>query len=305
MIGRDALLDTFHSKKEALHRDAQRHREARDVFNERTRQHSRRRDELNGQVRGIVERANQHRAKRDEMNAKVREAKAERDQLNRDAQEKLSRLQELRKARGVVPGGPGASAVPLAKLKAELRHLEYQQQTTVMTPKKEKELIDLISAKLKEIKARESSVEEDDELRAAQEELRAAKAKAEERHAELTRHAHEAQEEHDKMAALFAEADGLRRQADAAQAEFVKSKVESDRLHRLYMDCVLAMKDLDRVSGALRHGAGPRGGEAGVAYSGNGAASAQAEADSIFDRFRKGEKLSTEDLMALQKAGRL
>jgi uncharacterized coiled-coil DUF342 family protein len=34
-------------------------------------------------------------------------------------------------------------------------------------------------------------------------------------------------------------------------------------------------------------------------------AAAQADADEIFDKFRKGEKLSTEDLMALQKAGRL
>ena len=30
---------------------------------------------------------------------------------------------------------------------------------------------------------------------------------------------------------------------------------------------------------------------------------AQKEADEIFERFKRGEKLSTEDLMALQKAG--
>ena len=297
MMGRDALLDSFGSKRESLHQDAMRHRDARDGFNEKTRKNAARRDELNAQVRGIVEQANARRAKRDEKNAKVREAKAERDRLNREAQEKAAKLQELRRARG----GPAAAtpAVPLAKLKAELRHLEYQQQTTVLTPQKEKALIELIAAKQKEIKAREGATEEDAETRAAWEDLKATKAQAEEQHALLTTYAQEAQAEHDEMAALFAQADTLRKEADAAQAEFVKTKVESDRLHRLYMDCILAMKDLDKVAHALR--APGDGQHAGPATT----AEVRAEADEIFDKFRKGEKLSTEDLMLLQKAGRL
>ena len=301
LMGRDALLDSFGSKRESLHQDAMRHREARDAFNDKTRKNAQRRDELNGQVRALVDKANQHRSARDEKNAKVREAKAERDRHNREAQEKAARLQELRRARG----GPaaGAPAVPLAKLKAELRHLEFQQQTTALTPQKEKQLIELIAQKVKEIKAREGAGEDDPELRAAFEELRVAKAKAEEHHALLTQHAQEAQAEHDAMAALFAEADGLRRQADAAQAEFVKTKVESDRLHRLYMDCVLAIKDLDRVAHTIQAVTGGGNGDgAGQSHVG---ADARAEADEIFDKFRKGEKLSTEDLMTLQKAGRL
>lgn len=311
MMGREALLDSFGSKRASLHQDAQRHRDARDLFNDKTRKNAQRRDELNAQVRGIVERANAHRAARDAKNAQVREAKAERDRLNHQAQEKVAHLQELRRRKGGAPqGGP---QVPLAKLKAELKHLEYQQQTTALTPQKEKALIELIAHKMKEIKAREGAHEEDPELRAAAEELKATKAKAEEQHALLTRYAQEAQAEHDAMAALFAEADTLRKEADAAQAEFVKTKVESDRLHRLYMDCILAMKDLDRVGAALRgvggDGASGAQEDGGAHHRGGGGsgvtAQARAEADEIFDKFRKGEKLSTEDLMALQKAGRL
>ena len=298
MDRRDALLDSFLAKRESLQRDAQRHRAARDEHNERTRAHAQRRDELNGKVRAVVDRANQHRTRRDELNHQVRAAKAERDRLNRDAQEKAARLHELRQARGG-PAAAGGAPVPLSRLKAELRHLETIQQTTVMTPKKEKEVIEQIAAKLKEIKARESVVEDDAELREAVEALRAVKAQAEEQHAALTRHAQEAQEEHEKMSALFTEADALRKEADAAQAEFVRSKVESDRLHRLHIDAVLASKDLDRVIHALRAHGTPAQGQPHVP------ASAQAHAEEIFDRFRKGEKLSTEDLMALQKAGRL
>lgn len=298
MDRRDALLDSFAQKRESLHREAQRHRQARDEHNERTRVHARQRDELNQQVRALAERANAHRTTRDDLNQQVRAAKAERDRLNREGQEKANGLSEMRRARGG-PAGAGGGAVPLAKLKAELLHLETIQQTTVLAPKKEKDLIDQIAAKLKEIRAREGAHEEDAELRAAVEDLRATKALAEEQHAALTRHAADAQAEHEKMAALFAEADALRKQADAAQAEFVRAKVESDRLHRLHIDSVMAAKDLDRVIMVLRGAGSPTGAGA------PGGAQAQAEAEEIFDKFRKGEKLSTEDLMALQKAGRL
>src|SRR5207248_1796981 len=137
------------------------------------------------------------------------------------------------------------------------------------------------------------------EIKAAWDEMRAAKAAAEEQHQAVTVLANEAQQEHDAMVKLFHEADGLRRLADGEQAEFVKHKIEADKAHREFVDAISAVRDIDRVANALR-GSTPRGERAPAASS--EAAAAQAEAEDIFDKFRKGEKLSTEDLMALQKA---
>lgn len=300
MDDRAALLHDFQRKREQLNQQAHRHRELRDRMNDQTKAHAARRDEFNGQVRSLVERANQHKAKRDELNAKVKAGKARRDELNREAHGKSEALNALRRERGMASAGSG---VPLGKLRAEIKHLEYQQQTTVLTPKKERELIELIAAKLKELKEREGAYQENADVKQAYEAMKAAKAAAEEQHQAVTLLANEAQGEHDQMVQLFNQADALRKQADAAQADFVRNKVEADKVHREYIETVSAIRDLERVMGALRAG-GPRG-DREATPSAAGSAEAQAEAESIFDKFRKGEKLSTEDLMALQKAGRL
>jgi uncharacterized coiled-coil DUF342 family protein len=287
---RERLIGSLAPKRERLNEQARRQREVRDRLNDGTKAHAHRRDEFNAQVRGLVEQANAHRSRRDALNQQVREAKVKRDELNHDAHAKAEALHASRRGRG-----PG-EGVSLARLRTEIRQLEYQQQTTVLTPKKEKALVDLIAAKLKEIKAREGQDVADAATPEIAEAAHAAKLAAEEQHALVTRLATEAQEAHESMAKLFGEADAIRRQADAEQAEFVKSKVEADKVHRHYIGMVGSVRDLERVLNALR---GEEPGQPSVSQT------ARAEADEIFDKFRKGEKLSTEDLMALQKAGRL
>lgn len=290
---RENLLATLEEKRERLNQQAHRQRDLRDRMNDETKAHAQRRDGLNGQVRALVDQANQHKQKRDQLNQQVREAKAARDQLNQESHAKAEVLATLRRERGHKDGGTSA-----AKLKAEIKHLEFQQQTVVLTPKKEKDLIDLITAKRKELADREKAMEESTDLKDAYEAMKAAKTRAEEQHALVTTLANDAQGQHDAMVKLFNEADGLRKQADAAQGDFVKSKVEADKVHREYIEAVSAIRDIERVAGALRGPTRERGGP-------HVSAQDKADADDIFDKFRKGEKLSTEDLMALQKGGRL
>lgn len=297
MPDRNAVAGSLQGKRESLNAEAHQLRDQRDRLNDETKRHSARRDELNAQVRGLVERANAHKAKRDANNQKVREAKARRDELNRDAHGKQEALTALRRERGGA-GGDGGS---LARMKAEVRRFEYEQQTTVLTPPKEKALIERIGALLKEIKEKETAYAQSADLNAAYEAMKDAKAKAEEQHALVTHLATEAQQEHDAMVKLFGEADGLRKEADAAQADFVKNKVEADRVHRAYIDAVTNVRDIDKVTFVLR-GGGPGG---GAREERAPSAAQRAEAEDIFEKFRRGEKLSTEDLIALQKGGRL
>lgn len=292
---RERLLADLEEKRERLNQQAHKQRDVRDRMNDETKRHAQRRDGFNAEVRALVDRANQHKAKRDEHNRLVREAKAKRDVLNHDAHAKAEALAKLRQAKGHHDSGASA-----ARLKAEIKHLEFQQQTVVLTPKKEKDLIDLISAKRKELAEREKSLEESADSKVAYEAMKEAKALAEAQHAEVTALANAAQTEHDGMVKLFNEADALRKQADAAQADFVKSKTDADKVHREYIESVGAIRDIEKVLHGLR-GTQQRSDRAGP----HATAEEKAEAEDIFDKFRKGEKLSTEDLMALQKAGRL
>ncbi|HVL47656.1 MAG TPA: coiled-coil protein [Candidatus Thermoplasmatota archaeon] len=288
----DVLIEDFLDKKERLNQQANRHRDLRDRMNEETKRWAARRDELNAKVRGLIDQANQHKARRDELNRNVMAAKQQRDELNKVANEKADALNLLKKDRS-----PREGPTP-GKLKAEIRRLEFEQQTKVMTPKKEKELIDRIGALLKELRAIETSYEADAGVKEAYEAMKTAKAAAEEQHRAVTELANAAQEQHDKMVALFEEADKYRREADGGQEKFIESKMGADKVHHEYIDMVNQIRDLEKVVNGLR-GKDRRGrGE-------TAAVAAKAEGDAIFEKFKKGEKLSTEDLMALQKAGLL
>ncbi|MHB8606425.1 MAG: coiled-coil protein, partial [Thermoplasmatota archaeon] len=247
---------------------------------------------LNSKVRELVDKANQHKSKRDELNVNVRAAKGKRDELNMAANTQVEAFNALKKDKLPREGES------IGKLKHRLRQLEFEQQTKVLTPKKEKELMDQISATVKELKMRESAFEADTTVRGAYDAMKTAKAAAEDQHRAVTELANAAQAEHDAMVRLFEEADKFRKEADGAQEQFIKSKVEADKVHHDYIDMVNQIRDLEKVVNSLRTKERRSRGE-------TTAHEAKAEAEDIFAKFREGGKLSTEDLMALQKAGLL
>jgi uncharacterized coiled-coil DUF342 family protein len=97
------------------------------------------------------------------------------------------------------------------------------------------------------------------------------------------------------MVGLFEKSDGVRKRADEAQERFVVAKLEADKVHKQYMAVV---EEIHKMQDELGTG-GRRGGRR------ESEAVSQGKADEIFERFKQGEKLSTEDLMTLQKAGLL
>ncbi|MCA1814091.1 MAG: hypothetical protein LC624_09090 [Halobacteriales archaeon] len=287
------LIEELLDKKEKLNQQANRQRDLRDRLNDETRKHAQHRDELNGKVREFIEKANGHRAKRDEQNKKVQEAKKLRDELNKAANEKADAMNALKRTRS----RPGDD-LNLQRLKQEVRKLEYDQQTKVLTPKKEKELIDRMTDLSKQIRAKEKEFESDVGVRDAYLGMKDAKEKAEASHKAVTELANAAQEQHDTMVKLFEEADAIRKEADGAQEQFVKAKLEADKVHQEYIAMVNSIRDYEKQIIGLRNKMRADRGQAEIPEG-------KAEAEDIFAKFKKGEKLSTEDLMALQKAGLL
>ena len=284
----EALQD-LESKREVANAEAEKHRRRRDELNLLTREWVEKRDALNAQVRGLVEQATQHRQRRDELNVQVQAAKAERDKFNRRVNELLARTNDIKRTR--VPKG----GVPVARLKRELRDLEFRQQTRVMKPAEERELIEEMGRLQQEVRKREKELEQDEEVKKAIEELRQAKEVAEASHKSVGDLAEAAQKEHDQMVALFEQGDALRREADAAQEEFIKTKMLADEEHRKHIDYIREVHDYDKIV----HGIRLRGRTGEVVEE----VDTKRQAEIIFERFRKGEKLSTDDLMTLQKSG--
>ncbi|MEK6911558.1 MAG: phosphoserine phosphatase, partial [Candidatus Thermoplasmatota archaeon] len=241
------LLDELELKRERENGEAERHRRRRDELNDKTREWVMRRDDLNAQVRALVEEAMGHRQKRDELNSQVKKSKEERDVWNRTVNEFSDRLNELKRRK--LPNG----TIPLSRLKRELRDLEFKQMTSVLTQNKEAELIKEMTRVQAEVRRIEQALEQDAEVKKALEELRDAKDRAESAHRMVGQLAEQAQREHDAMTELYERSDELRKQADLAQEEFIKTKMLSDEEHRKHIENILQVHDFDRSEHVRQH----------------------------------------------------
>ena len=287
-------LAELEQKRNAINDDAEKHRRLRDDLNKQTKEWVAKRDALNAQVRELVEEAGKHRAERDSLNQKVRESKVLRDEAN----QKVSQLtEEYRALKSDMPA-PDKNQPSVKQLKKEFSDLENKQQTQVLKKGEEEAIV----KRLKELDAQINEIEKNQEqsgdLREKSSALRAAKEEAEKCHKLVSEYAEKAQAEHDEMIKLYEQADSLRKQADEAQARFIECKKAADEEHKKHIEQIKSFHETDKDFAAIKNK------QKAVRKKKTDAESKKA-ADDIFARFKSGDKLSTEDLMILQKSGYL
>ena len=287
-------LAELEQKRNAINDDAEKHRRLRDDLNKQTKEWVAKRDALNAQVRELVEEAGKHRTERDSLNQKVRESKVLRDEAN----QKVAQLtEEYRALKSDMPA-PDKNQPSVKQLKKEFSELENRQQTQVLKKGEEEAIV----KKLKELDAQINEIEKNQEqsgdLREKYTALKAAKEEAEKCHKLVSEYAEKAQAEHDAMIQLYEQADALRKQADEAQAKFIECKKAADEEHKKHIEQIKSFHETDKDFAAIKNK------QKAVRKKKTDAESKKA-ADDIFARFKSGDKLSTEDLMILQKSGYL
>jgi len=284
------LIGELEDKRARHNADAEKHKRLRDELNDKTKEWAERRDDLNSQVRKLIDDANIKRESRDKLNSEVREAKAQRDEWNRKFNDLSDKAVNLRREK--MP----KSGLSIRKFKAELRALEKRHMTSVLSADKEKSLMKEMSQLDAKIKEMEREIEQFSEVKTAEKEARDAKDNAENFHRKVSESAEKAQIEHDAMLKLYEEADRLRMEADTAQEKFIETKLAADEEHREHIEHIRQVHDFDKIIAGIRD-------KGRKARKEKDDTSAKKEADEIFEKFRSGEKLSTEDIMVLQKSG--
>jgi uncharacterized coiled-coil DUF342 family protein len=232
--------------------------------------------------------AQEHRRHRDELNDMVREAKRLREEWNRRLQETSDRVQELKRTRAPRPG-----AIPVWKLRKDLRELEFRHMTSAHTPDQEKRLVEEMKRLEVAIRDQDEQLRQDPEVDQALAAMNEARTEAEEHHAAVGQLAEDAQHEHEAMVALYESVDDLRRQADEVQAKLIESKSAADEAHRAHIAAIEEVRDIEKMLYAAR------GGRAPPAWAGE-----PPKEEDFLARLKKGEKVSTADLLELQKTGR-
>ena len=288
-----AKLEDLEAQRTILNSDAEKHKQRRDELNAQTKEWKAKRDALNAQVRDLVDEAGKARETRNLYNQKVRDAKVVRDEWNAKVSEIRAKINELRPERK-----EDAEGQSLGQMKKDLEKLEYNQQTLTLTSEKEKALVKQISELAKQIREKEKLEEGDDAIKDLVIQLREAKSKAEEAHRDVAESAEQAQAAHDNMLSLYQKADAIRKEADAAQAKFVECKQAADEEHRLHIEQIKSVHEISKSADGIKN-------KKSAARKKRADVQTKQEAKEIFDKFKAGEKLSTEDLMLLQKSGYL
>ena len=248
------------------------------------------RDTTNTSIRKIRNEITEHKKNRDELNERVKHAKKQRNILNDSHINIKKKIVELEKERLSSTGGN------LNNLRKKLKTLENEQMTQPMSPKNEKKLIEAISEIHTKIKGQEDALNKDPKLKKAIEEEKIIKIKAEKQHELVEKLATRAQEEHEGMIELIKQLDNYVKKVNEIQENIVMTKIEADKVHKDFITCVDEIHDLERKISSDQE-------KKRKAKKAIEVTSAQKEANEIFERFKRGEKLSTDDLMTLQKAG--
>ncbi len=281
--------DDLERKRAETNAKADEFRAVRDRLNGESRARAEERAMLVDELRAKSAEAQDHRRHRDELNEEVREAKRLREEWNRKLQETSDRAAELKRLRT-----PRSGAIPVWRLRKDLKELEFRHMTSALTGEQEKRLIEEMKRLQSAIRAQEDELRQDPEIEKATAALEEARVEAERHHSAVGGLAEEAQREHEAMVKLYEEVDELRRKADEVQARLIEVKGQADEAHRSHITSIEEVRDIEKLLYAARGGHAP-------------AAWADAEPpreEDFLARLKKGEKVSTEDLLELQKTGR-
>ena len=285
----DAIEDLERRRAES-NAKADAHRARRDTLNAEARARAEDRARILDELHGRSSDAQALRRDRDDLNDQVRGAKAAREEWNRKFQELSDRVATLRRNRGPRPG-----AVPVWRLRKDLKELEFKHMTAAHSPEAEKRLVEEMKRLEAMIRDQDEHLRKDPEFDEASKALEEARTEAEKHHAAVGQLAEDAQRAHEEMVKLYESIDELRRQADDVQAKLIEVKTAADDAHRAHIASIEEVRDIEKLLYAARGGRVPVG-----SYS----VPEPPKEEDFLARLKKGEKVSTADLMDLQKAGR-
>jgi uncharacterized coiled-coil DUF342 family protein len=285
-------IEELRTLKDELQEKANQLKENRNNLHKKSKLLAEERDTLNTMIRKLRNEIADHKKKRDDLNERVKHAKDQRDKLNEKCQEIKKEIRTIERKRS------SASGTNLASLRKQLYGLETEQMTKPMSAQKEKKVIETISDLHQQIKKQEEIINQDPQLKKSLDEEKVFKQKAEKQHDTVEQLALRAQQEHETMISKINKLDNMIRKVNEVQDTIVNTKIKADDVHREFITHVDKIHELERElsSSKTKSSRKKKREEDTIIHK---------EANEIYERFKRGEKLSTEDLMTLQKAGLL
>ena len=245
----------------------------REVFNREAKEQRKIRDELNSELKENLAKAIEFRDQRNEINKQVEENKNARNKVNDE-------IKSLEWSSG---------KKDKIRIEAEIKKIDKIIETRVLDIKKENQLVKNANDLRKEL----AEIKEDDKVKEEAAEL---KKKSEEYHAKVVELSEQAQEAHEQMLSYFRKTDEIRTAADEAHKLFIQARKNASAKHEEFKMILSEIHVINKKLGSNKNR--KRRSDKSSGSSNNKKNREEKErAESIFDKFKNGKKLSTEELL--------
>ena len=250
--------------------------EEREEYNKIAKEQRKIRDELNASLKENLNKAIEYRNERNEINKAVEAAKKARN----DANNKIKNLEWSSGKRDKI------------KIENEIKKIDKIIETRVLDIKKENQLVKNANDLRKQL----MEIHEDESVKTEAQEL---KKVSEEEHEKVIELSEKAQAAHEEMLKYFRKTDDIRTAADEAHKKFIEARKNASAKHEEFK---AILSDIHVINKKLGSNKPKRRKSDNKGSSGaNKNREEKERAEEIFEKFKKGGKVSTEEILLLQK----
>ena len=250
--------------------------EEREEFNRIAKEQRKIRDELNASLKENLNKAIEYRNERNEINKAVEAAKKDRNEANN----KIKNLEWSSGKRDKI------------KIENEIKKIDKIIETRVLDIKKENQLVKNANDLRKQL----MEIHEDESVKTEAQEL---KKVSEEEHGKVIELSEKAQAAHEEMLTYFRKTDDIRTAADEAHKKFIEARKNASAKHEEFKAILSDIHVINKKLGSNK----PKRRKSDNKSSGgaNKNREEKERAEEIFEKFKKGGKVSTEEILLLQK----
>lgn len=289
------LLEDFETKKEAIRDEVELHIKKRDEANAEAQKYAKIRDELNQKTHEMREHAKEKIAEKNDLIEKIKTLRDEKEVHYKNLSELKKQLREYKSTLGT-----GIDIKDIKAKEKELQYLEKRQQTTELKKDEENKLIVDIRRLNNEIKKsktlREEELLKNDDIKQLTDKINEERTKGEEYKKEIEELSNKISQLSDEINDELQKLDEVRKEADENHETFIKYSQESEAEHAAFIKAKGELKDMEKAIYSIRN-------KTKVTKKKERESELQEKASELYEKFKSGEQLTTEDLLILQKAG--
>ena len=290
------LLEEFEQKREVIRRIVEDHIRKRDDASDESHRYAEERDVLNGKVHEMREEVKKIIAEKNELIEQVQKLRAEKEDHYKNLGEFRKEYLKLRRETSV----EGVDKQSLRMKEKELQRLETKQQTTELGKDEERKIVHEIRKLTNEVRQikqlREKELESNDAVKAINLKISTERKAGEALKVQIDEISGRITAISDEINRSLQDLDETRKKADELHELFIKFSQESTKEHEAFIQAKNDLKDLEKVISSLRT-------KARASRKKEKEGELQSRATELFEKFKNGEQLTTEDLLILQKAG--